>query len=149
MREDLKYIYELTVNNYNNITNRFFTTISFNEFYQLYIGIIEMLDSEFLTFGVNQEGVPVCYCFSPPDYTPIILGVSDTVSGFIPKTAATDNNYRKMGIMGGIVYLQGLEAKRRHYKYAIGGYTDERLFTHKVMPDSLEWKEYSLYQILI
>ncbi|KPA14010.1 hypothetical protein MHK_005779 [Candidatus Magnetomorum sp. HK-1] len=148
-KEDLKFVYDLTVGNYNNKTNRFFTTISFEEFYGFYDGIVSMLDSEFLTFGLNEKDEAISYCFSPPDYTPIILGTSDTVTGFIPKTAATDKNYRKMGVMGGIVYLQGLEAKKRNYKYAIGGYTDERLFTHKVMPDSLKWKEYTLYRLKV
>ncbi|MBF0452402.1 MAG: hypothetical protein HQK75_16995 [Candidatus Magnetomorum sp.] len=148
-REELKHVYDLTVRNYNDQTNRFFTIISFDEFYSLYEGIITMLDPEFLGFGINEQGAPVSYFFCPPDYTPIILGESDTVKGFIPKTAATDKAYRKMGIMGGIIYLQGLEAKKRNYQYAIGGYTDERLFTHKVMPDSLSWKEYSLYRLKI
>ena len=146
-KEDLKHVYDLTIRNYNNKTNRFFTLISFDEFYSFYENIVNMLDSEFLTFGINEKNNPVGYCFSPPDYTPIISGISDKITGFVPKTAATDKEYRKMGVLGGIIYLQGLEAKKRDYTYAIGGYTDERLFTHRVMPDNLKWKEYTLYRL--
>lgn len=147
--EDLKIIYELTTRNYNNKTNLFYTAITFDEFNNLYRGIINMLDSEFLTIGLNEKGDPISYCFSPPDYTPLILGTSDTITGFIPKTVATDKAYRKMGVVGGMLYLQSIEAKKRNYTYAIGGFTDERLFTHELMPDDLEWKKYSLYKLKI
>jgi len=146
-KQELKHVYDLTIRNYNNQTNRFYTDISFEEFYSLYEGIIRVLDSEFLSFGLNREGKPISYCFSPPDYTPILLGESNVIKGFIPKTVATDIEYRKMGIVGGMIYLQGIEAKKRNYTYAIGGYTDERLFTHSVMPDNLKWKEHSLYRL--
>jgi len=147
--EDLKIVYELTTRNYNNKTNLFYTPITFEEFYHLYKGVIDMLDSEFLTFGLNENDEPISYCFSPPDYTPLILGTSDKITGFIPKTVATDKAYRKMGLVGGMLYVQSIEAKKRNYTYAIGGFTDERLFTHELMPDDLEWKKYSLYKLKI
>ncbi|MBF0226034.1 MAG: hypothetical protein HQK76_11310 [Desulfobacterales bacterium] len=148
-REEFKIVYDLTVDNYNDQTNRFFTKISFEEFYSFYEGVIKILDSEFLTFGCNSKGEPVSYGFSPPDYTPIIEGKGNKIEGVIIKTGATDSNYRKMGIYGGITYLHGLESKKRNYKYAIGGYTDINLFTHKVMPKDLIWKEHELYKLKV
>lgn len=157
MKRDLRIIYDLTVNNYQD--NLYFTPISFEEFFSLYEGVLSILDPKFLTFGVNSEGREVCYGFAPPDYTPLFekydtrtfLGKAalylnrKKVEGMVLKTAATDANFRQMGIYGGICYLHALRGKQLGYRYVIGGYTYVDNVTHKVMSGNLTWKEYELY----
>jgi len=161
LREDMRAVYDLTVNNYTE--NLFFTRISFEEFYDLYRGVLSVLDPRFLTFGVNREGRPVCYGFAPPDYTPLFrkydtgtlrgrLGLylnRKKLTGMILKTAATDAAHRQMGIYGGICHLHALRGKELGYTYVIGGFTYVDNVTHKVMSGDLIWKEYELYRIQV
>lgn len=159
MKEDLRIVHRLTVENYTQ--NLFFTPISFDEFYDLYKGVLSILDPRFLTFGINREGRPVCYGFAPPDYTPL-LNKYDTgtllgriglyfnrkkFDGLVLKTAATDARHRQMGIYGGICHLHALRAKELGCRYVIGGFTYVDNVTHKVMSGDLTWKEYELYRI--
>ncbi len=161
LKEDMKIVYDLTVENYTE--NLFFTKIAFDEFYELYRGVLSILDPRFLTFGINREGKPVCYGFAPPDYTPL-LNKYDTgslfgriclylnrkkVSGLVLKTAATDAGHRKLGIYGGICHLHALRAREMGCRYVIGGFTYVDNVTHRVMSGDLTWKEYELYRIRV
>ena len=153
----LRILYDISIRAFRD--NLFYTPIEWEDFYNLHIGTIKMIDEDLFTFALDKNGDPVGFCFSSPDYTGIFerfrldtprgkLGFvlnKNKARGTIIKTVAVLPEYRGRGLQGALTYLHAIEAKKRTHEYIIGALIYTGNSSPKVLGEPVIEKEYELY----
>ncbi|MBF0227141.1 MAG: hypothetical protein HQK76_16980 [Desulfobacterales bacterium] len=161
IKEELQILYDISIKSFNK--NPFYSEISFESFYSLYSKIMDIVDTETLTFAL-KDNKEVGFMFSMLDYSEIFSKVDlssknyieqffalvSNINGLIHKTVAILPEFRGNKLIGALCYLHAQISLKRNYSYIISAYLHADNLSmktaNKAKDDVLD-KSYKLYQI--